>query len=66
MSATYRDILDAYENANRQLSMIRNQADQIGTLASDPTILRNMNNWQLEEIKRQLKNYNIHTGKWRN
>lgn len=66
MSATYSDILYAYNNARRQLQLIKNQAGRIGELARDPTVLRNMNHHQLSDIKRQLQDYNMHTAKWKN
>ena len=61
----FRDIDQAIQGAENELARIKSQSIQIGRIAARPMILRNMGAYQLEQIKRQLKKFNMQTHQWR-
>jgi hypothetical protein len=61
----WNDIQNAVRIARHTLETARAEARQIGSLASDPMILRNMNGGQLADIKKQLTKFNAKTWQWK-
>lgn len=59
------DINEALAAARKDVQRIENRAVQIGRLATDDAILRKMTAGQLNELKRKLKSWNMHTYTWR-
>ena len=58
-------IRDKLQTARTQINVIRSAAPDVGALAVEDEILRNMRTYQLRKLKMKLKEYNAHTGKWR-
>lgn len=61
----WNDIHNAVYHARQQLEAVKTEAEQIGRLARDPMVLRNMSKYQLTDIKKQLRNFNSNTGVWK-
>jgi len=64
MSDLTWDIRRSIQGARETLDTAKKSAREIGLLASDYMILRNMSGSDLANIKKQLKNFNSHTRKW--
>lgn len=58
------DIRQAIGEARRTLESAQENSRQIGYLASDPMILRNMSGNDLARIKKQLQKFNAKTHTW--
>ena len=61
----YFDIRRVVEDAESQINVVKNNAYQLGGLASKPFILRNFSRNDLRKIKKQLKDFNMQTCKWK-
>ena len=61
----FEDINNAVNSAEIEIARVQNSARDLGTLAERPMILRNMRGQQLENIKRQLKDFNMATWRWK-
>jgi len=61
----YFDIRKVVEDAEAEIQAVRNNAYQLGALASKPFVLRNFNVRDLIKIKKQLKAFNMHTYEWK-
>ena len=62
----FRDINEAVSRAETELSRVRMSAKQIGHLAANDMILKNMTGGQLAIIKRSLRDFNMKTWQWKN
>ena len=51
--------------AEAKIRSIENNAWTLGSLVRKPIILRNFSVRDLVSIKKQLKNFNMHTGQWK-
>jgi len=60
----YREMSDAVEDAQRTMNLVDSMADRFARMLIGR--LRKVNScWVLAELKRELKDYNIHTGQWK-
>jgi hypothetical protein len=61
----YFDIRKAVSDAEEEIRTVENNAYQLGGLASKPFVLRNFSVNDLIKIKKQLKDFNMHTLEWK-
>lgn len=57
------DMQAAIADAKRTINAADNTANQIAEIL--PGRLRHVSRWTLQKLKRELRDFNIHTGKWR-
>lgn len=65
MSDVTFEIRKAIYNARENLAKVKRESRSIGSLASDPFVLKNMSGGDLAKIKKQLKNFNSKTWEWK-
>lgn len=62
--SVWNDINSSISSARHTLAVVKDEAHNIGTLVTDPIILRNMSGRQLANIKKQLRKFNASTRVW--
>lgn len=65
MSLTYHDIEQARIDAQQTLAKADQATRQAAQLIKGRLRSAGVPSWVLEELKRELKDYNMHTGQWR-
>lgn len=56
----------ALQHARRTISSLRNQANNFVDILLDGAMLRSVSPYRLARLKKQLKDFNAHTGRWKN
>lgn len=56
------------KNAMEEARIVQRRADSVASTMAELLVgrLRNVNAWTLRKLKRELRDYNPHTQKWRN
>ncbi len=63
MSNPYDDMRAAVESARATFRAADNAADAMANTLRGR--LRHVSGWQLAQLKRELRDFNIHTGRWK-
>lgn len=61
----YIDIKNAREEAKNRIILADAATRDAAKLVAGRLKISRVDAWTLEELKRELKNYNIHTGRWK-
>ncbi len=61
----YIDIKNAREEAKNRIILADAATRDAAKLVAGRLRIAQVDCWTLEELKRELKNYNIHTGRWK-
>jgi hypothetical protein len=63
---TFEEMTRGIEDAQRTVNMADRAVRELSPLIVGRLRRAYVPGWVLEELKRELKNYNIHTGRWKN
>jgi len=61
----YQDIENARAQAEHQLRLADKAVKEAANLIRGRLRSSGVSNWVLDELKKELKDYNMHTGKWK-